>query len=97
MVAMLKIASGMNYAGKYEYEYHGKYQEKWKDWNATGIYKKFMEEIFLKKDEVYAGYGAVIERMEDVIDNTEKLKEISEALWLRTILGELSALCEDLV
>lgn len=85
MAAMLKIALGRNYDGKSEYEYQGIYQEEWEKWNVTGIYKRFMEEIFLK-EEVYAGYGDVIGRMKTVAE------EMSEKAWINTILDDLRTL-----
>ena len=93
MNAMLKIAVGMNYNGKSQYEYHGDYQEKWKEWNVTGIYKKFMEEIFLKV-EAYTGYGDVIERMKAV--NEGRDEDNLEKEWINGILKDLSDLHEEL-
>lgn len=101
MVAMLKIALGMNYNGRSEeeycgkyrkdegrvkYKYCGKYQNEWEDWNASEIYKLFMDKIFLK-DEVYAGgYSKVIEQMKNEVKG--KISD-EEEKWLDTILEEL--------
>lgn len=95
MVAMLRIASGINYDEKSRYEYCGKYEDKWEGWKISGIYKIFVDKVFLQ-NEVYDGYKEVIRQMEVVIDNTENLKGTSEAQWVHSILEELSVLCEDL-
>lgn len=97
MVAMLKIASGIGYDKKFEYEYCGENQDKWEGWKVSGIYKLLVDKVFLQA-KVYDGYKGVIGQMKRVINNTEELKESSEgseAQWLHAILGELSALCED--
>ena len=91
MVAMLRIASGMNSDEKSRYEYRGKYEDEWESWKVSGIYKIFVDKVFWQ-DEVYDGYKGVIRQMEIVIDNTENLKGTSEAQWLHGILGELSVL-----
>ena len=91
MVAMLRIASGINYDGKSRYEYCGNYEDKWEGWKVSGIYKIFVDKVFWQ-NEVYDGYKGVIRQMEVVIDNTENLKGTSEAQWLHGILGELSVL-----
>lgn len=79
MLAMLKIALGMNYNGKSEYEYCQEQRKEWWEWNVSGIYKLFMHKVFLN-DNFYDGYGDVIEKMADVV--TDKVKgRISEAEW----------------
>lgn len=86
MLAMLKIALGMNYDRKSKYEYH---EEQHKEWNTSGIYKLFMDEVFLN-DNVYNGYGDIIEKMADVA--TDKVKgRTSEAewKWLYCVLKEM--------
>lgn len=89
MCAMLKIASGMSLDGKSEYEYCGKYQSEWKEWTVSGIYKEFMERIFMK-DEIYAGYGEVIDQMKEVADEIVQ-KDLGRK-WIGSIIDDLSDL-----
>ena len=94
MCAMLKIASGMSLDGKSEYEYCGKYQSEWKEWIVSGIYKEFMERIFMK-DEIYAGYGEVIDRMKEVAD--EIVQKDLDRKWIGSIIDGLSDLRKDIL
>lgn len=92
MLAMLKIASGMNYDGESKYQYCQKQYKEWQEWNVSGIYKLFMGEVFLN-NKIYDGYGDVIKKMVVVADKEVKGKTSEkEWKWLCCILEELSAL-----
>lgn len=72
MVAMLRIALGINLDGKVEtlkYTYNGKDGD-WTDWKVSGIYKKLMDNVFMT-DKVYSGYLG----KEGVIENIRNLLE----------------------
>ena len=63
VVAMLRIAMGIDSDGKdagLVYNYHGKYRDEWSDWKVSGIYKKIMEEVFLKEQIYEDGYSEII-------------------------------------
>lgn len=85
MLAMLKIALGMNYDRKSKYEY---YEDRYKEWNASGIYKLFMDEVFLN-DKDYNGYGDIIKEMEVVAKKIKRKTSEEEWKWLDGILKEL--------
>lgn len=46
------------------------------------------------KDEIYAGYGAVIDRMKEVTD--EIVQKDSDRKWIGSIMDDLSDLRKDI-
>lgn len=82
MIAMLRIALGINTDGReeaLEYIYNGKYG-KWADWNASGIYKKLMEDVFMT-DTIYSGgYEEVIKVIKDKIAGNPDEKFVNAIL-----------------
>lgn len=83
MVAMLQIADK-----KSEYKYRGEHQEEWKDWSVSGIYKLFMDEVFLN-DKVYNGYGDIIKEMVVMAKTIKGKISEEEWKWLNGIIKEL--------
>ena len=82
MIAILRIALGIDSDGKdvgSRYTYDGQYCDEWADWKVSGVYKKMMEEVFAKnvdddmigRENMYSGYGQVIEKIRDTVNDTE--------------------------
>lgn len=74
MVAMLRIALGIDLDGEEKNMYetvNRKNPDKWNDWSVSEIYKKITEEVFLIDSPYSNGYEGVIKKIRGVTEGTE--------------------------
>ena len=87
VVAMLRIALGIDPAGKDAglcYVYEGARRDAWARWDVSGIYKKIMEEVFLRDTRYSGGYGEVADLIRSGTAGSrdgEFVEEVLDAAW----------------